>query len=68
MDDSEVYTRMSKVLFNFKLFDLKTLNWDASFEDLGIDSLESCAVLTSFEHEFHTVFEDRVFENFDNLN
>ena len=52
----------------YKLFDLKTINWDADFEDLGIDSLESTALLTSFEHEFHTVFEDRAFENFNNLN
>ena len=50
------------------MFDLHKLNWDASFDDLGIDSLEQTALLTSIEHEFHTVFEDRVFENFENLN
>ena len=30
--------------------------------------MESTALLTSIEHEFHTIFEDRVFENFENLN
>ena len=58
---------MSQVLHKFHLFDLKTLNWDAKFEDIGMDSLDSTALLTSFEHEFHTVFEDRVFESFDTL-
>ena len=68
MDETEVQTRMSKVLHVFKIYDLHKLNWDANFEDNGMDSLEQTAVLTSFEHEFHTVFEDRVFENFSTLN
>ena len=65
---TEVHTRMTAVLHSIRLFDLHSLDWDAKFESIGIDSLESCAVITSFEHEFHTVFEDRVFENFENLN
>ncbi len=56
------------MLYQFRIFDLNNLNWEAPFESLGIDSLEQTAVLTSIEHEFHTVFEDRVFENFENLN
>ena len=32
-----------------------------------MDSLEQIALLTAIEEEFHTVFEDRVFENFSNL-
>ena len=68
LDETEVQTRMSKILHAYKLFDLHNLNWDSSFENIGLDSLESTAVLTSMEHEFHTVFEDRVFENFENLN
>ena len=67
LDESEVHTRISYVLNQFKIFDLHTLNWNDSFEKLGIDSLETTALLTSIEHEFHTVFEDRVFENFENL-
>ena len=58
---------MSKVLHTFKLFDLHTLDWEAHL-DKYCDEYEQTAILTSIEHEFHTVFEDRVFENFKNLN
>ena len=58
---------MSQVMHSFRMFDLETLKWTDSFEKLGLDSLELTALLTSIEHEFHTVFEDRVFENFTNL-
>ena len=43
------------------------LDWTASFEKLGLDIYEQNAILTSIEHEFHTVFEDRVFESFDSF-
>lgn len=66
--ETEVQTRMSQVLHTFRLFDLHSLDWEADFEQIGLDSLDQTSVLTSFEHEFHTVFEDRVFENFRNLN
>jgi len=47
--------------------DLKTFKLEADFKkDLRLDSLETIALLTSIEHEFNTVFEDRVFENFRN--
>jgi len=65
LDESEVVTRMLFVINNFKLFDLATLDWSKTFEEQGIDSLESTAILTSFEHEFHTVFEDALFDHFD---
>ena len=68
LDESEVQTRISFVLHKFRTIDLHTLDWSKSFEDLGLDSLETTAILTSIEHEFHTVFEDRVFENFTSLN
>ena len=68
LDESEVQTRMSQVLYQFKIFDLYALDWDASLDKIGMDELEQTAVLTSIEHEFHTVFEDRVFENFKSLN
>jgi len=58
---------MSQVIYNFKLLDLHKLDWKASFESLGLDIYEQTALLTSFEHEFHTVFEDRVFENFESF-
>jgi NADH dehydrogenase (ubiquinone) 1 alpha/beta subcomplex 1 len=36
-------------------------------KDLNLDSLNITVLLTSIEHEFTTVFEDRVFETVRNL-
>jgi hypothetical protein len=68
MDETEVQTRISQVIHNFKLLDLYKLDWNADFDSCGIDEYEQTAILTSIEHEFHTVFEDRIFENFRNFN
>jgi acyl carrier protein len=59
---------MMFVLHNFQIYDLEKVDWQKRFEDQGIDEYESTALITSIEHEFHTIFEDRVFENFENLN
>ena len=59
---------MSLVIHKFRILNLKELDWSKTFEEFGMDEYEQIAMLTSFEHEFHTVFEDRVFENFTNLN
>ena len=67
LDESEVITRIMFVLHQFKLFDLETLNWKKPFATQGMDSLESTAFITSVEHEFHTIFEDNVFDSFDNI-
>ena len=67
LDETEVQTRMSQVIHKFKLLDLHKLDWKASFEQLGLDIYEQNAMLTSLEHEFHTVFEDRVFESFESF-
>ena len=64
---TEIQTRMSQVIYKYKLLDLKTLDWNKSFDDLGLDIYEQNAILTSIEHEFHTIFEDNVFENFKTL-
>ena len=66
LDETEIITRMLHVLHKFS-YDLEKLIGDKSWW-LGFNSLEVTAILTSIEHEFHMVFEDRVFENFDNLN
>ena len=68
LDETEVITRMMHVLHSFAIYDLKKLSWSNNFEDEGIDSLESTAVITSIEHEFHTIFEDNIFDSFENLN
>lgn len=53
--------------FNFK--DLEESDLTADYEkDLKLDSLEWTALLTSIEHEFHTVFEDRLYEHFRTIN
>ena len=67
LDETEVITRIFHVLNRFHLYDLSTFDFKKSFSDQGIDSLEATAILTTIEEEFHTIFEDRVFENFDNL-
>ena len=40
LDESEVITRMMKVLNEYQIYDLKTLNWEKTFEEIGIDSLD----------------------------
>ena len=40
LDETEVQTRMSQVLHNYRLFNLHSLDWDASFESLGLDIYE----------------------------
>ena len=68
LDLTEVITRMSYVIYGYKEWDLASLDWDKTFEENGMDEYETTALITCFEHEFHTVFEDRVFENLDTLN
>ena len=68
LDETEVETRMNQVLYKYKLVDLFKLDWDADFDSCGLDEYEQTAILTSIEHEFHTIFEDRVFEHFKNFN
>jgi len=48
---------------------LEESDLSADYEkDLKLDSLEWTALITSIEHEFHTVFEDRLYEHFRNVN
>jgi acyl carrier protein len=68
MDETEVITRMNFVLHNFQLWDLKNIDWNKPWDEQGMDSLDSTAFLTSFEHEFHTIFEDNVFDSFETFN
>lgn len=60
---------MLKICRSFDKIDLHNLKFEMDFEkDLKLDSLEVTALVVSIEEEFHTVFEDNVFENFKNLN
>ena len=67
MDETEVITRMLFILKEMSIYDLEKVDWAAPFDQQGIDSLETVALLTSFEHEFHTIFEDNVFDHFETL-
>ena len=67
LDETEVQTRMSQVIHQFRTVDLHKLDWKASWDSLGLDIYEQTAMITSIEHEFHTVFEDRLFESFENF-
>ena len=64
LEETEVMTRMVYILYKFRFFELEDLKWNEDFESHGLDSFAQTAILTSIEHEFHTVFEDRIFENF----
>ena len=65
LDESEIVTRMLYVLNAFGIYDLSNIDWTTKWVDQGMDSLEQTAFLTSFEHEFHTIFEDNLFEHFE---
>lgn len=53
---------------SFEKIDVKSVNWEGDLiKDLGLDSLERIAVITSLEHEFTAIFEDRVFDNLKSL-
>ena len=67
LEPTEVETRIMHVIHKFHIMDLTKFDWFKEFEDLGLDSLEQTAIITSIEHEFNTVFEDKVFDNFVNF-
>lgn len=68
IERNEVEARLMKVLSNFQQVNLKSFKWVDDFEkDLKMDSLDQTVLLTSVEEEFNIVFEDRVFDNFKNL-
>ena len=64
LDETEVITRFMFVLNHFEKYDLNNVEWTKNFEDQGIDSLDTIAIITSIEHEFHVVFEDNMFDHF----
>ena len=59
---------MVRVIRSFEKLDVNNINWNGCFKkDLALDSLERVALISSFEHEFTIIFEDRLFDNFKNL-
>ena len=61
---AEIEARIFKVAMMFPKIDMNKFNLDMKFNDLGIDSLETIAVICTLEDEFHCVFEETVFDNF----
>lgn len=69
LDRTEIQARIYNVLRELDLKPLEEIDFDADYEkDLGFDSLEWTAIVTSIEHEFHTVFEDTLFEHYRTIN
>ena len=69
LDRTEVQARIYNLLRQFDFKPLEEVDFDGDYEkDLGLDSLEWTALITSFEHEFHTVFEDSLYEHFRTIN
>ena len=61
---AEIEARIFKVAMMFPQIDMARFSLDSKFKDLGVDSLESIALICSLEDEFHCVFEETVFDNF----
>ena len=69
MDRTEIHARIYNLLRQFDFMPLDQVDFDGDYEkDLGLDSLEWTAMVTSIEHEFHTVFEDTLFDHFRTIN
>lgn len=48
--------------------EVDTFDMDADYDKLGLDSLEWTALVTSIEYEFHTAFEDNLYDHFKSVN
>lgn len=69
LDRTEIHARIYNLLRQFDFKPLEEINFDADYEkELGLDSLEWTALITSVEHEFHTVFEDKLYEHLRTIN
>ena len=69
LDRTEIHARIYNLLRQFDFKPLEEIEFDGDYEkDLGLDSLEWTALITSIEHEFHTVFEDTLYEHLRTIN
>jgi acyl carrier protein len=51
-DIKMVFERVAKILASYKDVDASTIDIDASFGDLGLDSLDTVEIVMSLEDEF----------------
>jgi acyl carrier protein len=69
LDITEIHARIYNLLRQFDFKPLEEIDFEADYEKgLGLDSLEWTALITSIEHEFHTVFEDKLYEHLRTIN
>lgn len=64
LDETEIRARIYNILRQFDFMDLDKINFNADYEkELGLDSLDWNALLTSIEYEFNTLFNDNFYEH-----
>jgi acyl carrier protein len=69
LDRTEIQARIYNLLRQFDFKPLEEIDFDGDYEkDLGLDSLEWTALVTSIEHEFNTAFEDTLYDHFRTIN
>lgn len=69
LDRSEIKARIYNLLRQFDFMDLSKFDFEKDYEkELGLDSLDWTAILTSIEYEFHTAFNDTFYEHWRTIN
>ncbi len=69
LDRTEIQARIYDILRQMDLMPLEQFDFDADYQkELGLDSLEWTAIVTSIENEFHTVFQDSLYEHYRTVN
>lgn len=64
LDSTEIKARIYNLLRQFDYMSLEDFDFNKDYEkDLGLDSLDWTAILTSIEYEFHTAFNDTFYEH-----
>lgn len=68
IDETDIRARIYNLLRQFDFMELDKFDFSKDYEkELGLDSLDWTAILTSIEYEFHTVFNDTFYEHWRTL-